>query len=50
VQFHSHDRVLLSTALAMGLALAWGITVLERASHGHAAHSHRPAASSDSGP
>ena len=39
VQFHSHDRVLLTTALAMGLALAWGITLLERSSHAHAAHS-----------
>lgn len=40
VQFHSHDRVLLTTALAMGLAIAWGMTLLERASHGHAAHGH----------
>lgn len=40
VQFHSHDRVLLSTTLALGLALAWGITVLERSSHAHAAHAH----------
>lgn len=38
VQFHSHDRVLLTTALALGLALAWGITVLEKSSHAHAAH------------
>lgn len=38
VQFHSHDRVLLTTALAMGLAMAWGITALERSSHAHAAH------------
>lgn len=45
VQFHSHDRVLLSTALAMGLAIAWGMTVLERSSHAHAAHAHgQPAA------
>lgn len=40
VQFHSHDRVLLTTALAMGIALAWGITQLERSTHGHAAHAH----------
>lgn len=40
VQFHSHDRVLLTTALAMGIALAWGITVLEKSTHGHAAHAH----------
>jgi len=35
VQFHTHDRTLLTAALAMGLSLAWGITVLERAAHGH---------------
>jgi zinc and cadmium transporter len=40
VQFHSHDRVLLTTALALGLALAWGITALERTSHAHAEHGH----------
>jgi len=44
VQFHSHDRVLLTTALAMGIALAWGITVLEKSTHGHAAHAHAAAA------
>lgn len=38
VQFHSHDRVLLTSALAIGLAMAWGITVVERASHAHGAH------------
>jgi zinc and cadmium transporter len=38
VQFHSHDRILLTTALALGLALAWGITVLEKSSHAHGAH------------
>jgi zinc and cadmium transporter len=38
VQFHSHDRVLLTTALALGLALAWGITVVEKSSHAHAMH------------
>jgi zinc and cadmium transporter len=43
VQFHSHDRLLLTTALALGLAIAWGITALERSSHAHAAHA-RPAA------
>lgn len=39
VQFHSHDRVLLTASLALGLAIAWGITVMERSSHAHAAHS-----------
>ncbi|MCE9630994.1 MAG: ZIP family metal transporter [Planctomycetia bacterium] len=43
VQFHSHDRVLLTTALAMGLAIAWGITALERSSHAHGAHAQRGA-------
>lgn len=38
VQFHSHDRVLLTASLALGLAIAWGITVLERSTHAHAAH------------
>jgi zinc and cadmium transporter len=38
VQFHSHDRVLLTAALALGLSIAWGITVLERSSHAHARH------------
>lgn len=44
VQFHSHDRVLLTTALALGLAVAWGITAIERSSHAHAAHVRAPAA------
>jgi zinc and cadmium transporter len=48
VQFHTHDRVLLTTSLVAGLALAWGITAAERSSrahtlHGHGAgHSHAP--------
>lgn len=49
VQFHSHDRVLLSVSLALGLAIAWGITIMERSSHGHAAHAHAPSASSPHG-
>jgi len=40
VQFHSHDRVLLTTSLALGLAIAWGIGAVERSVHDHA----RPAA------
>ena len=40
VQFHSHDRLLLTTALALGLALAWGITALERSSDAHRTHGH----------
>lgn len=38
VQFHSHDRVLLTTALALGIGIAWGITAVERSSHAHEAH------------
>ena len=41
VQFHSHDRVLLTMSLALGLAIAWGITVMERSSHTHT-HAHAP--------
>jgi zinc and cadmium transporter len=44
VQFHSHDRVLLTASLALGLTIAWGITVLERSSHAHAMHGGAPAA------
>lgn len=43
VQFHTHDRLLLTTALALGLAMAWGITAAERSSHGHSLHDHGPA-------
>lgn len=38
VQFHSHDRVLLTASLALGLALAWGISIVERSTHAHASH------------
>jgi zinc and cadmium transporter len=44
VQFHSHDRLLLTTALALGMAVAWGITQIERATHAHEAHTGRAAA------
>ena len=40
VQFHTHDRVLLTTALVLGLGLAWGITAVERGTHDHAPHAH----------
>jgi len=43
VQFHTHDRLLLTTALAFGLAMAWGITVAERSSHSHSLHDHAAA-------
>jgi zinc and cadmium transporter len=48
VQFHSHDRVLLTMSLALGLAIAWGITVVERSSHAHT-HAHAPATESHGG-
>jgi len=35
VQFHSHDRILLTVALAIGIALAWALTALEQTSHPH---------------
>ncbi|MEM8783307.1 MAG: ZIP family metal transporter [Planctomycetota bacterium] len=36
VQFHNHDRVKLSAALLIGLALAWGVGLLEHAlGHDH---------------
>ena len=49
VQFHSHDRVLLTASLALGLALAWGISLVERSSHAHAAHTDRSAATAPDG-
>ncbi len=45
VQFHTHDRLLLTTALVLGLALAWAITAAERSSHGHSFHGHGEAPS-----
>ena len=35
VQFHSHDRILLTVALAAGITLAWVTTALEQTSHSH---------------
>lgn len=35
LQFHHHDRVKLSAALLLGLAVAWGIVQLEGATHQH---------------
>ena len=48
VQFHSHDRVMLTMSLALGLAIAWGITVMERSSHAHT-HAHVHATESHGG-
>ena len=36
LQFHDHDRVLLTSALVAGLALAWGVCQLESLLHTHA--------------
>jgi zinc and cadmium transporter len=35
LQFHRHDRVKLSAALAAGLALAWSTVFLETGGHDH---------------
>jgi zinc and cadmium transporter len=35
LQFHQHDRVKLSAALMLGLALAWGVAEIERRLHVH---------------
>ena len=35
LQFHSHDRLKLSLALAAGLALAWGLVYIENQGHDH---------------
>jgi zinc and cadmium transporter len=42
VEFHSHDRVKLSAMLLLGVALAWGIGLLEPK------HAHSPAAAASS--
>ncbi len=41
VQFHQHDRVKLSAALLVGLALAWSVGLIEHAvGHDHHGHGH----------
>ncbi|MCZ6837253.1 MAG: ZIP family metal transporter, partial [Planctomycetota bacterium] len=35
LQFHQHDRLKLSAALLLGLALAWGVANLESQGHAH---------------
>jgi len=35
LQFHSHDRLKLSSALVLGLALAWGLVYVENQGHDH---------------
>jgi zinc and cadmium transporter len=42
LQFHRHDRVVLSAALAAGLALAWSTVFLESSGHDHFAAPERP--------
>jgi len=42
LQFHRHDRLLLSVALLAGLALAWAIGLVESHGHDHS-HEHRHA-------
>jgi zinc and cadmium transporter len=46
LQFHQHDRVKLSLALVLGLAVAWGVAELEARTHAHGeehAHEREPA-------
>ncbi|MFO0782497.1 MAG: ZIP family metal transporter [Phycisphaerales bacterium] len=40
VQFHRHDRVGLSAALVLGLALAWGLAKMEAGAHEADEHDH----------
>jgi zinc and cadmium transporter len=35
LQFHKHDRGVLSIALLVGLLIAWAIGIIETRSHGH---------------
>ena len=35
LQFHTHDRLRLSAALLLGLALSWSIVLLEEKGHDH---------------
>ncbi len=35
LQFHRHDRIVLSLALILGLSAAWGIGLIETGGHGH---------------
>jgi len=46
VAFHTHDRVRLTLALLLGIALAWAIGFLEP-THAHAPHDHAPSAVHD---
>ena len=39
LQFHAHDRGMLSLALLLGLSIAWVIGMAETAGHGHEEHS-----------
>ena len=38
LQFHHHDRIKLSIALVLGLAVAWGVAKLEASTHAHEQH------------
>lgn len=50
LQFHSHDRFKLSTAMLLGVALAVLIGKIESASHGHDDHDHGKAPESEVAP
>ena len=49
LQFHTHDRGKLSVALLVGLAIAWGIGILEQRSHADHDHALPGAEAHDSG-
>jgi zinc and cadmium transporter len=42
LQFHHHDRGLLSAALLLGLTLAWTVYYFESKTHGHEPHDNGP--------
>jgi len=44
LQFHTHDRLKLSAALLLGLALSWAIVLFEDSGHDHGDHSPAPPA------
>jgi len=46
LQFHRHDRIMLSVALLLGLSVAWAISIVECGSHDHQ-HQHGPACESN---
>jgi zinc and cadmium transporter len=50
LQFHQHDRVKLSAALVLGLAVAMAVAKLEEATHGSHVHDGTPPAATEAVP